>query len=367
MTLANLPNPPPGAHPVQLELWRRVLHRRYRQIGALSPSTFHSFASGVASDYASSLRANSQIDLSKSHYSSFLLPRPRQDGPSAMEDDDNNGDNTAQQIAFHLLALFYTAIDERISPPERQFAIDVVKRAFSLLDDELKRNDRADSNSSDGDGDYLGKHGRDEDEEDEEKEEEHMAEMPKKKHARKDYYDDTNTTGLVDSGDIQNNQAKTDEEGETVASSVPSASTSKHHESNEGAADEMQVDGNNDHQEIPTQSNETEEVTVDDVDGDKGELGASLNMSDVPQHPGDGGVNAECAEHLPNEEWGNSMEEAVAADEGVAKPAESGTMRDKPQLKEPDEEGDPNCEGENTDEVMETEAVRINEFRSSCA
>lgn len=36
----NLPDPPPGAHPVQLELWRRVFQRRYRQIEALSPSIF---------------------------------------------------------------------------------------------------------------------------------------------------------------------------------------------------------------------------------------------------------------------------------------------------------------------------------------
>ena len=248
----------------------------------------------------------------------------------------------------------------------------------------MKRNDKCNKrdSSDDGDGeDYVvGKHGRDEDEEEEE-EEELVAEMPRKKHARKDH-DGANTTTVVmaDSGDSQNNQAdlsnkeaeheteqqsnimstgEADEEGgETVDSSNPSsASNSKqHHESNEGAsADEMQLDGNNDHDimksnsqqakefrirtvrevleedakkhkkqvqrgstvprkesvdhEIATQSNEHEEATVDGVGGEGGKLGTSLNISDVSQNAGDADFSDVGAEHPFNEEVGNSFEE----------------------------------------------------------
>jgi len=431
--LTNLPNPPPGAHPVQLELWRRVLHRRYRQIEALSPSTFNLFASGVASDYENSLLENSQMDLSKSHYSSFLLPRRGATDAVVVDDNSSNNNNTAKQIAVHLLGLFYTAIDERISPPERQFAIDIVKRDFSLLDDLLKGKDRTEDNNSDSGDDYVvvGKHGRDEEEEEEEKEEHIAAEMPKKKHARKDppRVDDTSNTGLLESGDIQNSQSDrsneegehereksnnitstvdADEGGETVASSGPSASISKHHEAEEGAADEMQVDESNDDLEIATHKNNdgAEEVTADDDGGEGEKLGTSLNISepDVLQNKGDSGADDDsgvrgtkssmpsqdlslegidddertsefstnAAEPLPSKEGDKSIEEAVAAHDDVARPAESGTLQDETQLKEPIEASGSGCaakalaggesgthsEVEDTDEVMETEAVR---------
>ena len=257
-TLNNLPAPPPGAHPVQLELWRRVIQRRYKQIETMSPSTFSSFAIDVASDYTKSVMLeSSQMDLTKSHYSSFLLPRYDAAAPV-------DYDCTAKQIAFHLLGLFYTAIDERMPPPERQFAIDIVKRAFSLLDDTMKEIDK-----NEGVDYVVGKHGRDEEEEEDDDEtiEDLAVEMPKKKHARKDppRIEDAinNDDGQHDNkGDTQNMQSdrskeegecvreKTsvsrigaDEGGETVASSGPSVSTSKHNESDEGAANEMDIDG----------------------------------------------------------------------------------------------------------------------------
>jgi len=399
--LTNLPNPPPGAHPVQLELWRRVLHRRYRQIEALSPSTFNLFANGIASDYENSLLENSQMDLSKSHYSSFLLPR--HEATTAMVDGNtSNNNNTAKQIAVHLLGLFYTAIDERISPPERQFAIDIVKRDFALLDDLLKGKDRIEDNNSDSGDDYVvGKHGRDEEEEEEEGKEEHnaAAEMPKKKHARKDppLVDDTNNTGLLDSGEIQNSQSdRSNEEGEhereksntittvdeggetVVASTGPSTSTSKHHKADEGAGDEMQVDESNDDLETATQNNDgAEEVTADDDGGEGEKLGTSLNISepDVLQNKGDSGADddsggrgtkssmpsqdlnleginddertsefsTKAAEPLPSKEGDTSIEQAVAAHDDVVRPAENGTLQDETQLKEPIEASGSGC------------------------
>lgn len=376
--LSNLPKPPPSSHPVQLELWRRVLFRRYRQIEALSPSTFTSFANDVASDYEQCLRESSgQIDFSKSQYSKFLL------SATTTTVGDNNNKNTAHQIAFHFLALFYTAIDERISPPERQYALDVVKRAFSLLDDVLKGKGRTDSDT------VAGKRGRDEQEEEEDGKEEHnAAEMPKKKHARKDdppRMDESNNAEIVDNNGIQNNQTgrsneeeeksnnntstvEANEGGETSATSPgPSASTSKHHESDEGAADKMHVDGSNDHLETATQRNEPEKTTEDTVGGkeDKSIVpqnqggGAAADNEDEVAEPlpskerGDSIPETNEAELLPNKELDNSVEEAVVADNNVAKPAESGTIRNETQL---------NGEAENADEVIETEAVSINRF-----
>lgn len=387
MSLNNLPDPPPGAHPVQLELWRRVLQRRYRQIEALSPSTFNSFVNGVASDYENSLLNSSQMDLTKSHYSSFLLPR-RHDADAAVVDYNNNN-STAKQIAFHLLALFYTAIDERMPPPERQFAIDTVKRAFSLLDETLKDKDKNDGDS-DGSEYVVGKHGRDEEEEDKD-EEEHEAEMPKKKHARKD------NIGQNDNGDVQNIPSdRSNEEGEhegeksnvsrigdeggetAVASSGPSVATSKQNESEEGVANEMHIDASNG---LGTATQDgTEEATVDDGGGEEGvKSGMSLNVSTQNQVDGDVVDNdamKQPAEPLPSKEGDTSIEEAVAADDDVAKPAQSDTSKDETQPKEPIEASggvpisehqavqqivQPGTHGEvdNTDEVMDNEVVRI--------
>jgi len=308
-----------------------VLQRRYRQIEELSPSTFHSFANGVTSDYENSLLKNSQMDLTNSQYSSFLLLPRRHDAAAPVDDNVNT---TAKQIAFHLLALFYTAIDERVPPPERQFAIDFVKRAFSLLDDTGKGGSKNDVDSDDG-SDYVeGKHGRDEEEEGDGEEEDQAAQMPKKKHARKDppRIDDTNIIGYNNDGDLQNIQSdRCNEEGE--------------HEDERSSVSRIGAEGGEMHGlGTATAQNGTEETAKGDDGGEGVKSGTPSNFSrpvNSQNQIDDGGFVGNDAtkqpdEPLPSNGGDKSMEETVSADDDVdvAEPAPSGTSNDETQMKE---------------------------------
>ena len=276
----NLPDPPRGAHPVQLELWSRVFTRRYRQMEALSPSIFDSFAFGVKSDYDNSRR---EMDLTNSHYSSYLLKGSDTTGvggggAAAENNNDSNNNNGSKndstappkQIGFHILALFYTAIDERMPPPERQFAIDTVKRAFALLDTVMneergKQQQPHDaSNNGNNDNVVIGKHGRDEGEihYDNNDNDEYVAEMPKTKHARKE-------PPIVDGegegeGEAVNNEAqKNNDYDENIQNNMESELTPN----DDGGAmsgtkpNEAPVEHNND--------NSSEIMVIDDGDNDE--------------------------------------------------------------------------------------------------
>jgi hypothetical protein len=128
--------PPPGASEVQLELWRRIFSLRCQQIKTLSPANLESFVKVIASELKTSkLRqvgdrgggGGRQIDLANGYHSSFLIDHfPSQSGVDSI------------YVARHIMALFYRAVDDRLSPDERVHGLDAVNRAFLFLEDSLK-------------------------------------------------------------------------------------------------------------------------------------------------------------------------------------------------------------------------------------
>ena len=116
---------------------------------------------------------------------------------------------------------------------------------------------------------------------------------------------------------------------------------------------------------------------ADDDSGGRGTKSSmpsqDLNLEGITDDERTSEFSTKAAEPLPSKEGDKSIEEAVAAHDDVAMPAESGTLQDETQLKEPIEASGSGCaaealvggesgthsEVEDTDEVMETEAVRI--------
>ncbi|KAL9181363.1 hypothetical protein ACHAXT_010168 [Thalassiosira profunda] len=129
-TDCNLPQAPPGANRVQLELWRRILLRRSEQIQSLSPTTLQSYADAIALDLTSSRfkkvsGRQRDVDLAKGYLSAHLLSHPLP--PSV----------AVQNVLHHIMALFFRSIDERLPPCERKYGLDAVKRALLSLDNAL--------------------------------------------------------------------------------------------------------------------------------------------------------------------------------------------------------------------------------------
>ena len=120
---------------------------------------------------------------------------------------NSNSTITAKQVALHVYALFYTAVDERTPPPERQFSLDAVKRTFNMLENQDETDDENEVASSVGGGDECNatKHCRDEDEQDE-------AEPPAKKREKKDSFSEEEEAEDDKSDDKKNNDHDEEEE-----------------------------------------------------------------------------------------------------------------------------------------------------------
>jgi hypothetical protein len=128
--------PPPGASKVQLESWRRIFSLRCQQIQTLSPANLACYVKVITSDLKTSrlkqvgdgdATEQRRIDLANGYYSSFLINHCP---PQSVVDSTD--------VARHVMALFYRAVDERLSPNERIHGLDAVKRAFLSLEKSLK-------------------------------------------------------------------------------------------------------------------------------------------------------------------------------------------------------------------------------------
>ncbi|KAL7469616.1 hypothetical protein ACHAXS_010771 [Conticribra weissflogii] len=128
--------PPSGATRTQLQLWQRILARRRRQIQSLHQEDFQLFVEDLAMDMASSRfdknidngeGSENRIDLAVGPYSRLLIktsPPPK--------------NITVQIITLHLLGLFYRSLDNRLSVDQRNHGLELVKKAFSSLDNKVK-------------------------------------------------------------------------------------------------------------------------------------------------------------------------------------------------------------------------------------
>jgi len=148
------PEPPHSARPIELKMWKVVLHKRKMGTSAmkrlLSPCRdyFVAFARDVVNDLQNSrykmnvhssrltpserafIRANGgcapndgRIDHTVGFYSSHLLRNPSLDVECLSADD----------VMWHLIALFYRSIDERLPSALRLHGLESTKQIFERM------------------------------------------------------------------------------------------------------------------------------------------------------------------------------------------------------------------------------------------
>jgi hypothetical protein len=142
------PKPPKTASAIQLQMWLAILQRRKQKIQQLSLASSHhftSFVNDMISDLSStryetnefSMRGgnkensvqkedadgsnnNRRVDLLAGEYSSFLLLTQQSSSSSSPPSTTHV---STDEIAIHLLALFYRSVDQGLPPSIRKHGL----------------------------------------------------------------------------------------------------------------------------------------------------------------------------------------------------------------------------------------------------
>ena len=140
------PKPPKTAPTIQLQMWLAILQRRKQKIQQLSASSHHftSFVNDMISDLlskryemnefstqggnkensvqkdvAAGSNNNRRVDLLAGEYSSFLLLTQQ----SSSSSPPSTTHVSTDEIAIHLLALFYRSVDQGLPPSIRKHGL----------------------------------------------------------------------------------------------------------------------------------------------------------------------------------------------------------------------------------------------------
>ena len=140
------PTPPKTVPTIQLQMWLAILQRRKQKIQQLSASSHHftSFVNDMISDLSSTRYEtnefstqggnkensahkddaagsnNRRVDLLAGEYSSFLLLTQQSSSSSSPPSTTHV---STDEIAIHLLALFYRSVDQGLPPSIRKHGL----------------------------------------------------------------------------------------------------------------------------------------------------------------------------------------------------------------------------------------------------